>query len=184
MSIAYGIGGSRVTRVSDSSRIPASTSLSAWLDRLAQPDGAPGGGAACGVMLALAAALLRMVAEYTPDEPRAEECAGRLVTRRLDALAAAETDGVRSAELGAALRTSKDDPTRDQLVRDAAIEAARLSAVLGDVGVALVDELRLLREIGNPHLAADLAVAGEALAASSCGGVDKPSREPPSRAGA
>ena len=153
----------------DSSRIPASTSLSAWLDRLAQPDGAPGGGAACGVMLALAAALLRMVAEYTPDEPRAEECAGRLVTRRLAALDASETDGVRSAELGAALRMSRDDPARDERVRDAAIEAARLSAVLGDVGAGLVEELRLLREIGNPHLAADLAVAGEALAAGVAG---------------
>ncbi len=155
--------------MNETTRIPASTSLSAWLDKLAQPDGAPGGGAACGVMLALSAALLRMVAEYTPDDERAEECAARLVTRRVDALDTAETDGVRSAELGAALRTPTDDPDRDERVRDAATEAARLSAALGEIGVGLIDELRLLGEIGNPHLAADLAVAGEALAAGIAG---------------
>ena len=112
----------------DSARIPASTSLSAWLDKLAQPDGAPGGGAACGVMLALSAALLRMVAEYTPDDPRAIACAARLVDVRLTALGAAEADGVSSAELGAALRVAADDPARDDRVRDAAIRAARSSA--------------------------------------------------------
>ncbi|MCR2763140.1 cyclodeaminase/cyclohydrolase family protein [Microbacterium sp. zg.B48] len=153
----------------DSARIPASTSLSAWLDKLAQPDGAPGGGAACGVMLALSAALLRMVAEYTPDDDRATACAARLVDRRLTALDAAEADGVSSAELGAALRVPGEDPARDDRVRDAAIRAAQSSGALGAVGVDMVDELRLLREIGNPHLAADLAVAGEALTAGIAG---------------
>ncbi|HYJ50974.1 MAG TPA: cyclodeaminase/cyclohydrolase family protein [Microbacterium sp.] len=150
-------------------RVPTSTSLSAWLDKLAQPDGAPGGGAACGVMLGLSAALLRMVAEYTPDDERAIDSAERLVTRRADALAGAEADGVRSAELGAALALSPDDPARDEQVRATAVGAAQSSVTLGDVGVDLVDELRLLVDIGNPHLAADLAVAGEALAAGIAG---------------
>jgi formiminotetrahydrofolate cyclodeaminase len=120
-------------------------------------------------MLALSAALLRMVAEYTPDDPRAIACAARLVDVRLTALGAAEADGVSSAELGAALRVAADDPARDDRVRDAAIRAARSSGALGGVGVGMLDELRLLREIGNPHLAADLAVAGEALSAGIAG---------------
>lgn len=149
--------------------VPVSTPLSRWLTELAQPDGDPGGGAASGVMLALAAALLRMVAGYTTDDPDASECARRLVDRRQRALEAAEADGLSSAELGAALRLSDEDPGRDRRVRDTAIAAAQSSAVLGEVGAGLVEELRLLAEIGNPQLAADLAVAAEALAAGIAG---------------
>ena len=124
--------------MNETTRIPASTSLSAWLDKLAQPDGAPGGGAACGVMLALSAALLRMVAEYTPDDERAEECEHGWSPGASMRSTQLETDGVRSAELGAALRTPTDDPDRDERVRDAATEAARLSAALGEIGVGLM----------------------------------------------
>lgn len=158
-----------MTGMDESAHIPVSTPLSAWLDKLAQPAGAPGGGAAAGVMLALSAALLRMVAEYTPGDDRAEACASRLVQQRSDALGAAEGDGIRSAELGSALAEDADDPARDAHVRDAALAAARSSVVLGEVGVGLVDELRLLDEIGNPHLDADLVVAAEALAAGIAG---------------
>lgn len=149
-------------------RVPASMALDAWLDKLSQASGAPGGGAACGVMLGVSAALLRMVANYTPDDPRASACADRLVERRRAALAAAEADGIRSAELGAALALP-DDPHRGGRVRDAAIAASRSSATLGEVGEALLEELRLLSGIGNPHLDADLAIAGEALAAGLAG---------------
>lgn len=151
--------------MTDSARVPTSTALDAWLDKLSQARGAPGGGAACGLMLAASAALLRMVAEYTPDDERAADCAARLVDRRREALEAAEADGIHSAALGAALALDSDEAGRDEQVRKAAIEATRSSAVLGDVGIALLDELRLIAEIGNRSLAADLVVAGEALVA-------------------
>lgn len=153
----------------DSAPVPVSTPLSRWLAELAQSDADPGGGAASGVMLALSAALLRMVAGYTADDPDASECARRLVARRQQALAAAESDGMCSAELGAALRLPDAHPERDARVREAAVAAARSSAVLGEVGVGLVGELRLLAEIGNPNLAADLAVAAESLSAGIAG---------------
>jgi formiminotetrahydrofolate cyclodeaminase len=155
--------------MSDDVPVSASTPLSAWLAELAQPSGAPGGGAASAVLVATSAALLRMVAEYTPDDPRASECAERLVSRRTEALDAAQADGLRSAELGAALTLSADDPDRDVRVRDAACAAARSSASIGQVGRALVSELRLLAQISNPQLAADLAVAAAALAAGVAG---------------
>jgi len=153
----------------ESDRVSTSEHLNAWLGRLAEASGAPGGGAACAVMLGISAALLRMVAEYTPDDARAAEAANRLDGHRRAALDAAEADGVRSAELGAALGLPAKEPGRDDRVRDAAISAAVSSAELGAIGVSLLNELRLLATIGNSHLAADLAVAGEALAAGIAG---------------
>lgn len=150
-------------------RIPASTSLDDWLDQLAQPTGAPGGGAASGVMLAISAGLLRMVAGYTPDDERAGASGTRLAGLLRDALRAAETDGLLSATLGSALAEPADAPGRDRRLRDAAVAAARSSAELGTAGIAISRELDLLAEVGNPHLAADLAVAAHALEAGLAG---------------
>jgi formiminotetrahydrofolate cyclodeaminase len=155
--------------MSDDVQVSASTPLADWLAELAQPTGAPGGGAASAVLLATSAALLRMVAEYTPGDPRASGCAERLASRRTEALDAAQVDGRRSAELGAALKLSADDPDREVRVRDAACAAARASVLIGHVGRALLSDLRLLSQISSPQLAADVAVAAAALAAGIAG---------------
>ncbi|WP_223625682.1 cyclodeaminase/cyclohydrolase family protein [Microbacterium sp. EST19A] len=147
----------------DSVPVPTSVPLSDWLTELAQPTGAPGGGAACGVMLGISAALLRMVAEYTDDE-RATASAARLAQLRSDVLSAAEADEVSSAAFGAALALDSEDPEREVQVREAALSAAASSAALGEAGAGLLPELRLLVDIGNPHLAADLSIAADALA--------------------
>ncbi len=153
----------------DSADIPPSTPMDAWLDALGQPTGAPGGGAASGVMIAAAAALMAMVAGYTTDDDRVSKSVDSLADRRSEALRAVEDDGVASAGFGAALALADDDPERDERVRDAAIDAARSAARVGDVGVAMMPELRLLAASGNPHLAVDLAVAAEALRAGQSG---------------
>jgi formiminotetrahydrofolate cyclodeaminase len=153
-----------VTRMDDDARIRPTITLEAWLDRLAAPTGAPGGGAASGIMMAIAAALLHMVAAYTRGDERADAAGQRLQKLRAAALDAAEADGVRSAELGEAL-AHPSGPARDPLLRRAAVAAAVSSQRLGAVGVDLVDELHLMAAIGNPNLAADLVVAAEALAA-------------------
>lgn len=149
--------------------VKTSEALDVWLDRLAQADGAPGGGAACGVMLAVAAALLRMVALYTSDDERATQSAARLVASRREALRAAEADGMRSAALGAAVGAAPDSPGRDRSVRDAAVAAAASSATLGQVGADLLPELELLARIGNPNVTADLVGAAHALIAGVAG---------------
>lgn len=149
--------------------VSTSASVETWLDRLAEAEGAPGGGAACAVMLGISAALLGMVAGYTKDDPRAVEAAQRLVGLRASALRAAEADGVRSAELGAALATPAEEPARDRAVSEAAVEGADSSAEVGRIAVALVSELRLLADIGNPNVTADLAVAALALVAGAGG---------------
>ena len=147
----------------DSVPVPTSVPLSDWLTELAQPTGAPGGGAASGVILGISAALLRMVAEYTDDE-RAAASASRLAPLRRDVLSAAEADELRSAAFGAALALDAEDPERDARVREAALSAAASSAALGEAGESLLPELRLLVDVGNRHLAADLSIAADALA--------------------
>jgi len=146
-------------------RVATTHPLDEWLRSLAQATGAPGGGAASGVMLAVSAALLRMVAGYNPEEARAAASAERLIVLRQEALRAAEQDGVRSAELGSAMAEPNEGPRRDRAIVQAAIGGAASSVALGRVGVALVDELHALADITSAALAADLVVAAEALAA-------------------
>lgn len=145
--------------------VPVETPLEEWLGRLAEARGAPGGGAACAVMTAISAALLGMVAAYTPDDVAAEHAARRLTTKRNEATRAAEEDGVRSAAFGASLAMS-EGPERERAVRQATVDAIMSSVTIGRIGASLLDEVRLLADIGNPHVEADLRVAAEALRAA------------------
>ncbi|QYM63814.1 cyclodeaminase/cyclohydrolase family protein [Microbacterium sp. Se5.02b] len=52
-----------------SSEVPTSLPVDDWLAELGDSTGAPGGGAASGILLGVAASLFRMVAAYTPDDP-------------------------------------------------------------------------------------------------------------------
>jgi len=144
---------------------PAATPLSEWLDRLAQAHGSPGGGAACAVMTAIAAALLGMVAAYTADSPQARLAAQRLGVRRRAVMTAAEEDGIRSAAFGAALAMD-EGPERERAVRQASVDAIASTLTVGRLGASLVDDVRLLDDIGNRHVEADLLVAVEALRAA------------------
>lgn len=158
-----------LTGMTDSADIPTSRPMDAWLDALSQPTGSPGGGAASGVMLGLAAALMGMVAGYTREDPAVAESTGRLDPVRAELLQAVEADGVVSAGFGAALALAPEDPAREERVRNAALDAAASVARLGRIGITLVAEARTLASRGNPHLAVDLAVATEALEAGLSG---------------
>lgn len=151
--------------MADSAHVPTSRPMDAWLDALSEPNGAPGGGAASGVLLGIAAALMGMVAAYTPDSPSASACAERLTRNRADVLGAVEADGVLSVQFGAALALPPEHPQRDRLVGEAAIDAARSVAKLGAIGILLASDARVLAQAGNPNLAVDLAVAVESLRA-------------------
>jgi len=143
---------------------PSTTFLADWMDRLAEGHGSPGGGAACGVMAGIAAALLGMVAAYTKGDEAARARA-RLAETRRSAMKAAEDDGIHSAEFGAAL-AMPDGPNRPPAVRQATAEAIASSLAVGEIAASLVPEVRLLAEIGNPHVEADLLVALAALRAA------------------
>lgn len=143
--------------------------MDTWLDALSEPNGSPGGGAATGVLLGVAAALMGMVAAYTPASPAASACAERLERNRADVLSAVEADGVLSVRFGAALALPSDDPKRDEQVSAAAVDAAESVATVGAIGILLTSDARVLASVGNPHIAVDLAVAMESLAAGLSG---------------
>jgi hypothetical protein len=64
----------------------------------------------------------------------------------------------------------EDGSERESAVRAATEEAADSSLAVGRIAASLVEEVRLLADVGNPHVEADLLVAGEALVAA-LGGV-------------
>ncbi|GAA3648607.1 cyclodeaminase/cyclohydrolase family protein [Microbacterium marinilacus] len=135
--------------------------IESWTARLGEASGNPGGGAAAGVMLAIAAGLMSMVAGYSDD---AGELRDRARVLRDAALDAAEADAAASAAFGAAFR--RDDDGRKAAIREASLAAATSSAALGDRARAAIPDLEHLAAHGEPTLVADVAVAAAALRAA------------------
>ncbi|PJJ71275.1 formiminotetrahydrofolate cyclodeaminase [Diaminobutyricimonas aerilata] len=129
-----------------------------WMRRLAEPAGVPGGGAAVGVMLSIAAGLMSMVAAYT----EADEPAERARALQRTALRLTDDDATVSGALGAAFRDHGD-------IRTASLDAARSSATLGEHACAAIADLEWLAEHGKPFLIADVAVATASLRGALAG---------------
>jgi formiminotetrahydrofolate cyclodeaminase len=143
-----------------------------WTSALAESTGDPGGGAASGVMLAIAAALTSMVAGYTKPAPDREGELADLVERALElrrtALRLADDDAAASSSFGAAFRLEPGEE-RERAIQEASAEAARASAALGARADRAIVDLEWLAAHGNPTLVADLAVACGALRAAVSG---------------
>ncbi|MCS5716029.1 cyclodeaminase/cyclohydrolase family protein [Herbiconiux sp. CPCC 205716] len=156
-----------------SDEIRASTggaSIRAWVGRLAEPVGDPGGGAASGVMLAMGCALTSMVAGYTRHEHplEADAVKERADARRERALELADLDAQESAEFGAAYHEPRGEP-RDAAVTAAGSAAARTSADLAQLASEALDDLAALAPLAPPFLRPDVAVAEAALRAGLAG---------------
>jgi glutamate formiminotransferase/formiminotetrahydrofolate cyclodeaminase len=147
--------------------VSARVALGDLLDALARDHGNPGGGAASGVVTAVAAALAQMVSRYSAAEPAAADIDDRLAVLRDEAITAADEDGRASGALGAALRPVDSDERdeRDRRIVEAATRAASTSASLGEIALGVWREVRLLSDVGNRHLMSDIAVAADAVAA-------------------
>ncbi len=157
----------------DSAQVSArSSTLNDWTDALARSTGSPGGGAASGVMLAMAYALTSMVAGYTEvDDALQSELDGvkhRAATGRETALLLADEDAAASKAFGRAFRVEPGEG-REEAIREASVEAAESSADLGRQGADAVGDLEWLARHGNPALVADVAVACGALRAAVAG---------------
>ncbi|MGP0224749.1 cyclodeaminase/cyclohydrolase family protein [Paenarthrobacter sp. NCHU4564] len=142
------------------------SSVEAWTRALAESSGSPGGGAGTGVMLGIAASLTSMVAGYSDNA--GEDLLERARTLRETALRLADEDAVASKAFGAAFRLDPG-PEREEAIRQASVEAAKASAVLGDHAIAAIGDLGWLAEHGNPALIADVVVAFGALRAAIAG---------------
>ncbi|GHD41662.1 formiminotransferase-cyclodeaminase [Mycetocola manganoxydans] len=155
----------------DSASARAST-VDRWTAALAESTGSPGGGAASGVMLAIAYSLTSMVAGYTSvSDSLADELSAlraRATAGRKTALLLADSDAAASESFGSAFRL-KPHEGRADAIRDASVEAAHASADLGKQGAAAVGDLEWLAEHGKPALIADVAVACGALRAAVAG---------------
>jgi formiminotetrahydrofolate cyclodeaminase len=143
-----------------------------WTSALAESTGDPGGGAASGVMLAIAAALTSMVAGYTKALPGREDELAALLERarelRRTALRLADDDAAASSSFGAAFRLEPGEE-RERAIQEASVDAARASAALGARADQAIVDLEWLAEQGNHALVADLAVACGALRAAVTG---------------
>lgn len=142
------------------------SSVEDWTRALAESSGSPGGGAGTGVMLGIAASLTSMVAGYSDNA--GGDLLERARTLRETALRLADEDAVASKAFGAAFRLDPG-PEREEAIRQASVEAAKASAVLGDHAIAAIGDLGWLAEHGNPALIADVVVAFGALRAAIAG---------------
>lgn len=144
-----------------------------WTRALAESTGSPGGGAGTGLMLAVAASLTSMVAGYSEDSREDDGGEpGRIRDRaqalRREALRLADEDASASKAFGAAFRL-EPGPERDEAIRNASLEAAAASAVLGERAIEAIDDLAWLATQGNRALVADVVVAFGALRAAVAG---------------
>lgn len=142
-----------------------------WTRALAESTGSPGGGAGTGVMLAIAASLTSMVAGYSEKEDdggRVASIRERAQQLRQEALKLADDDSAASRAFGAAFRLDPG-PERDEAIRNASVDAAKASAVLGERAIEAIDDLAWLADKGNPALVADVVVAFGALRAAVAG---------------
>jgi formiminotetrahydrofolate cyclodeaminase len=148
------------------------STIDEWTEALAASTGSPGGGAASGVMLAIAYGLTSMVAGYTQVEGDLERDCAELRQRarrgRETALRLADQDAAASESFGSAFRLERGKQ-REDAIRDASVEAARASAALGKQGTEALADLEWLARHGNPALIADVAVACGALRAAIAG---------------
>ena len=139
-----------------------------WTAALAESTGSPGGGAASGVMLAIAYALTSMVAGYADEGREVAAIRARAEAGRETALRLADRDAAASESFGSAFRLQPGSQ-RDEAVEKASVEAASASASLGRQGADAVADLEWLARHGKPALIADVAVACGALRAAIAG---------------
>ena len=138
---------------------------------LAESTGAPGGGAAAGVMLAIALGLSSMVAGYTDARELEDERAAlrERARSRLDAaLRLADDDASASEAFGRAFGLEPGQE-REDAVNAASLKAARASAAVGDLAAEATGDLEWLASHGNPAVVSDIAVALGALRAAVIG---------------
>jgi formiminotetrahydrofolate cyclodeaminase len=139
-------------------------SVTEFLDRVAAPTAAPGGGAAAAAAVALGASLAAMAAGLSR---RHLVEADRLVARAEELQERAKPLGQRDAAVyGDVLRERRrpqDDPGRAGAVRAALSRAADIPLEIADIGVAVLELASEVARRGNPNLTGD-ALTGVLLA--------------------
>lgn len=148
------------------------STLTEWTQALAQSTGSPGGGAGAGVMLAIAASLMSMVAGYTDSKEQHHGELARVHERaqslRTSALELADRDAEASDAFGSAFNLDPGED-RERAIRSASVKAAKASAQLGELALSAIDDLQWLSKYGNQALIADVVVSLGSLRAALAG---------------
>ena len=143
------------------------STLAEWLDELAASRGAPASGAALGVTVASAAALLVMVARTSGDGGLAAQA--EALRARATPLAQRDADAYDTA-LRVREDTSELKPERrDWQIGQTIAAAAEPPLEIGRTAADVAALARRLAEVGEPRVRAD-AVAAAALAAAAARG--------------
>jgi formiminotetrahydrofolate cyclodeaminase len=141
-------------------------SLGELLDGVAARTAAPGGGTAAASACALAAALAEMAARFAPDGMAAE--AARAAELREQSLELAERELRAYEPVLEALRSSPDDPGREDRLRAARSRAADPPLALARVAAELAELAVSVSRRGNPRVRGD-AITAVLLAEAACG---------------
>ncbi|MBV9194885.1 MAG: cyclodeaminase/cyclohydrolase family protein [Solirubrobacterales bacterium] len=139
--------------------------LSELLDAVAARTAAPGGGSTAACTCALAAAVTEMAARFAG--PELEPIGARAVELRERALELADRELHAYEPVLAALRLPREDPKREQRLRNARAQAAETPLALAVVAVEVAELAAGAVREGNHHLAGD-AITGALLAEAAC----------------
>ena len=140
--------------------------IGTYLDELASPSPAPGGGSVAGLVAALAASLGQMVANLTiqsSPSPTMAEAASNLAGATESLLASAEQDETCYPAYLAASRLPKSTPEekaiRRQSMQDAIIYAAEVPLGLATTAATVLELLEPVAREGTSHASSDTAIA-------------------------
>ena len=135
--------------------------LPQFLDALAAPTPAPGGGTVAALSVALSAALAAMAARLSPGHtPDAHEVAAECVALRERATSLGDEDAVAYAAVIGAHRHGRDDA-------DALSAAAEVPLAVAECGERVAQLANALYERGNPALRGDARTAALLAAAGA-----------------
>jgi glutamate formiminotransferase len=147
-----------------------------FIEQLAAPTAAPGGGSAAAAAGAMAAALGSMVAgmsrgkkAFVQYELQLSEAIARLAEIREELKAAIDADATSFTEVMAAFKKVKDNPDAQHEVDSAMKKATSIPLTVAERAKEVGKILESLRPITNPKMASDLTV-GMALARSAVDG--------------
>ncbi len=147
-----------------------------FIEQLAAPTAAPGGGSAAAAAGAMAAALGSMVAgmsrgkkAFVQCELQLSEAIARLTEIREELKAAIDADATSFTEVMAAFKKLKDNPDAQHEVDSAMKKATSIPLTVAERANEVGKILESLRPITNPKMASDLTV-GVALARSAVDG--------------
>ena len=147
-----------------------------FIEQLAAPTAAPGGGCASAAAGAMAAGLGGMVAgmsrgkkAYLQHESQLSDAIARLAEIREELKASIDADAASFNEVMAAFKKAKSDPEAQNEVDAALKKATSVPLVVAERAREVVKVLERLRTITNPKMASDLSV-GIALAGAAQAG--------------